>query len=409
MPEAIVALGAGKRIVGRLRFETDGRRQYSQFEYSDEWLAAGDRFALSPGLPLREGSHYSSGREDKRSALAGCFADSAPDSWGRALMTRALGGGLTEFDFLALSDDRTRQGALRFLNDDMEPLSGLVPPVPRFVELKRLRQLTQRFEQDPAGAAEEALELAGGAGSGGARPKANVEDEDGHLWIAKFTSALDTKPVERVEVATLKLAAKCGLRASEARLALRDSDSPIALVRRFDRRGDTRIPYMSARTALDWQGDEAGFYTDIADVIRRVSSEPAEDLFELWRRIVFTILVSNKDDHLKNHGFLYAGGNRWRLSPAFDINPSPSRHRVLETGIIRGGSFAASLDLAFDASGHFDLKPEAARHCAAEMAETIAKNWKRALSEEGLSREEIQGYREAFEHEEAEKALLRAE
>lgn len=137
MPEAIVALGEGKRIVGRLRFESDGRRQHSQFEYADEWLAASDHFALSPGLPLREGSHFSTGKEDKRSALSGCFADAAPDAWGRALMTKALGGGLSEFDYLVLSDDRTRQGALRFLGEDMESLSDLTPPIPRLVELER--------------------------------------------------------------------------------------------------------------------------------------------------------------------------------------------------------------------------------------------------------------------------------
>ena len=405
MPEAIVALGEGKRVVGRLRFESDGRRQHSQFEYADEWLAASDRFALSPGLPLREGSHYNSGKEDRRSALPGCFADAAPDSWGRALMTRALSGGLSEFDYLVLSDDRTRQGALRFLGDDMEPLSDLTPPIPRLVELERLRALAQRFERDPGGAVEEARDLAGVAGSlGGARPKANVEG-DGHLWIAKFTSAQDTRPVERVEVATLKLAAKCGLRAAEAKLELRDSDSPIALIRRFDRRGDTRIPYISARTALDWQGDEGGYYTDIADVIRQISSKPIDDLHELWRRIVFTILVSNSDDHLKNHGFIYAGGDRWRLSPAFDVNPSPSRHRVLETGIVRGGSFDASLDIALEVCPFFDLDPADARQQAFQMAETIANNWKRALRDEGASPDDLRIYADAFEHPETENVL----
>ncbi len=405
MPEAIVALGEGKRVVGRLRFESDGRRQHSQFEYADEWLAASDRFALSPGLPLREGSHYNSGKEDRRSALPGCFADAAPDSWGRALMTRALSGGLSEFDYLVLSDDRTRQGALRFLGDDMEPLSDLTPPIPRLVELERLRALAQRFERDPGGAVEEARDLAGVAGSlGGARPKANVEG-DGHLWIAKFTSAQDTRPVERVEVATLKLAAKCGLRAAEAKLELRDSDSPIALIRRFDRRGDTRIPYISARTALDWQGDEGGYYTDIADVIRQISSKPIDDLHELWRRIVFTILVSNSDDHLKNHGFIYAGGDRWRLSPAFDVNPSPSRHRVLETGIVQGGSFDASLDIALEVCPFFDLDPADARQQAFQMAETIANNWKRALRDEGASPDDLRIYADAFEHPETENVL----
>ena len=403
MPEAIVALGEGKRVVGRLRFESDGRRQHSQFEYADDWLVAPERFALSPGLPLREGSYFNTGKEDKRSALPGCFADAAPDSWGRALMTKALGGGLSEFDYLVLSDDRTRQGALRFLSEDMEPLSNLTPPIPRLVDLERLRGLAQRFERDPSGAEEEARDLAGIAGSlGGARPKANVEG-DGHLWIAKFTSAQDTKPVERAEVATLKLAAMCGLRVADAKLELRNSDSPIALIRRFDRRGETRIPYISARTALDWQGDEGGFYTDIADVIRQISSKPVDDLHELWRRIVFTILVSNKDDHLKNHGFIYAGGGRWRLSPAFDINPSPSRHRVLETGIVRGGSFDASIDIALDACEFFDLTTADAKPLAHKMAEIIAKNWRKALREEGASPDEVRVYIDSFEHIESER------
>ena len=255
MPEAIVALGERQRIVGRLRFDSDRRRQHSQFEYDETWLAAQDRFALAPGLPLRGGSHFSSAKDDKRSALPGCFGGAAPDAWGRALMTRALGGGLSEFDYLVLSDDRTRQGALRFLGEDREPLSDLSPPIPRLVELERLRRLAQRFEQDPSGAEEEARDLAGAAGSlGGARPKANVEGE-GHLWIAKFTSARDTKPVERAEVATLKLARLCGLRAADARLELRNSDSPIALIRRFDRRGDARIPYIGPhRTGLAQRG-----------------------------------------------------------------------------------------------------------------------------------------------------------
>lgn len=196
----------------------------------------------------------------------------------------------------------------------------------------------------------------------------------------------------------MKLAAMCGLRVAEAKLELRDSDSPIALIRRFDRRGETRIPYISARTALDWQGDEGGFYTDIADVIRQISSKPSDDLHELWRRIVFTILVSNKDDHLKNHGFIYAGGDRWRLSPAFDINPSPSRHRVLETGIVQGGSFDASLDIALDACGFFDMGLAEAKQEVLNMARTVASNWKQVLRKEGASSEELRVYSDAFEH-----------
>jgi len=406
MPEAIVAIGEAKRIVGRLRFESNGRRQHSQFEYDENWLYADDAFALSPGLPLRPGGHFvSGGRDDMRNALPGCFADAAPDSWGRALMTKAFGGGLTEFDYLTRSDDRTRQGALRFLGEDLEPLSDLAPPIPRLVDLERLRALSARFERDPGGADAEARDLAGVAGSlGGARPKANVEG-DGHFWIAKFTSELDTKPIERAEVATLKLAEACGLHVAHARLELSGSDHPIALIQRFDRRGAARIPYMSARTALQWESSEGGFYTDLVDVIRQISSDPLADLRELWRRIVFTILVSNSDDHLKNHGFVYAGQGMWRLSRAFDINPSPDRHRVLETGIMSGGSFEASLALALEARRFFEIEPDEAKVLAKEMAGITTNSWKQALRDQGASTAHLKIYEDAFEHQGAEAAL----
>jgi len=241
MPEAIVALGETKRIVGRLRFESEGRRQHSQFEYDENWLG-----------------------------------------W-----------------------------------EDMKPLSDLAPPIPRLVDLERLRALSAKFERDPGGADAEARDLAGIAGSlGGARPKANVEG-DGHFWIAKFTSERDTKPIERAEVATLKLAEACGLHVAHARLELAGSDHPIALIQRFDRRGNARIPYISARTALQWQRQEGAYYTDIADVIRQISGDPLSDLRELWRRMLFTILVSNSDDHLKNHGLLYAISRHLRLIPSY--------------------------------------------------------------------------------------------
>lgn len=406
MPEAIVALGETKRIAGRLRFESDGRRQHSQFEYDAAWLEWENAFALSPGLPLRAGGHFASGgRDDKRNALHGCFADAAPDSWGRALMTKALGGGLTEFDYLARSDDRTRQGALRFLGEDLEPLSDLAPPIPRLVDLERLRALSAKFERDPSGAGAEARDLAGVAGSlGGARPKANVEG-DGYSWIAKFTSQRDTKPIERAEVATLNLAEMCGLHVAHARLELAGSDHPIALIQRFDRRGDARIPFISARTALQWQKQEGAYYTDIADVIRQISADPIADLRELWRRMVFTILVSNSDDHLKNHGFVYAGNNRWRLSRAFDINPSPDRHRKLETGIMRGETFDASLALALDASALFDIETDEARTLAKDMAEITTSNWKQALRDQQTSSAQAKLYAAAFEHAASEQAL----
>ncbi len=405
MPEATVALGQAKRVVGRLHFESDGRRQHSHFEYDRAWLEAHDRFQLAPSLPLQAGGFFASGRDDRRNALHNSFQDAAPDSWGRALMTRALGGGLTEFDYLTQSDDRTRHGALRFLDDDLQPLSRLSPPVPRLVELEKLRTLAHQFERDPEGAEEAVLDLAGVAGSlGGARPKASV-DGRGYLWIAKFTSRDDRRAVERAEIATLKLAARCGLRVPEAHLELVHSDSPVALIQRFDRRGEVRIPYMSARAALDWEGSEGRYYTDIADVIRQISSQPRDDLHELWNRIIFTILVSNTDDHLKNHGFIYVGRNRWRLSPAFDINPAPTRQRILQTGILEGEPFDASLTLALDAARFFGIEQEDAKKMVFQMATVVNEAWRKSLRSQGASAGEINSFAAAFQHDAMEQAL----
>ncbi|WP_166461845.1 type II toxin-antitoxin system HipA family toxin [Paracoccus alkanivorans] len=176
------------------------------------------------------------------------------------------------------------------------------------------------------------------------------------------------------------------------------SNQPISILSRFEDRETVFAAHKL--TVCAW-----GYYTDIADVIRQISNKPVDDLHELWRRIVFTILVSNSDDHLKNHGFIYAGGDRWRLSPAFDINPSPSRHRVLETGIIQGGSFDASLDIALEACEFFELTPVDARQQAFQMAETIVSNWKQALRDEGASSDDLRTYADAFEHTESQKAL----
>ena len=221
---------------------------------------------------------------------------------------------------------------------------------------------------------------------------------DGALWIAKFTSEQDTRPVERVEVATLQLAQRCGLRVSEARLELAQSERPVALIKRFDRRRSQRIPFISGpRTALDWTGDTPGSYSDIADVIRQISSRPSDDLRELWRRIVFTILITNTDDHLKNHGFIYAGGDRWRLSPAFDINPSPQRQRRLETAILRDGSFDASIELALDGARVFDIGEDEARPLASELAVTIKDHWVRLFQGNGVSVHDLESYRAAFD------------
>lgn len=308
---AQVGLGESLVPVGQLRFTRAGPRQFSAFSYDTAWLDNPRAFAVQPDFPVQAGTFHTSGQPgNTRDALPGAFADAAPESWGRRLLERAYGNGLSEFEYLTLSDDTCRQGALRFLDDAGRIIRGGAPDsVPRLADLQAITAIARAYEQGKDISAEDLQALAGAGGSGGARPKANVQDGD-TLWLAKFTSVYDQQPIERVEVATLSLARECGIRTPEARLQLADTPFPVALIQRFDRRGTARIPYISARTALGKKGTELGFYTEIVDFMRVHSADAAVDFRELYLRLIFNILVSNKDDHLKNHGFLYVGAGR---------------------------------------------------------------------------------------------------
>ena len=404
-----VAIGAALYGVGELIFETDGRREMSVFKYSEEWLDKPGAFALAPSLPLSEQPFYSSGdRTNQRGALPGPFSDAAPDSWGRGIVRKALGRMPNELEFLLTANDRTRQGALRFLDDDSRPMSFANPPTPRFNNINDIAHCYRAIEANDPNAQAYANKMIGNAGSlGGARPKSDYDDE-GKLSIAKFTSDRDTMPVERMEVATLNLAASVGLRAAGARLILERSDRPVAVIERFDRIGDRRKHYVSARTLLDREGTEGAHYTDIADAMREHCGGAdlvVSELKELHDRILFTILVSNNDDHLKNHGFLYADDGAWVLSPAFDINPQPERHRHLETGISPLSGHEASIEAAVEAAPFFDISEDDARARAAAMAGQITEEWRSQCKKVGMTSADIRNYAPAFENEEMKLAL----
>ncbi|GIK76301.1 MAG: hypothetical protein BroJett021_52890 [Chloroflexota bacterium] len=403
---ARVALGESLTPIGQLRFTRAGPRQFSTFSYDPAWQEDPRGFAIQPDLALEGGPYHASGAGgDMRDALAGVFMDAAPESWGRRLLERAYGAGLSEFDYLTLSDDHSRQGALRFLDADGKIIRGPSPEsVPRLIDLEALTAIARAYEQGRDISIEDLRALAGAGGSGGARPKANVQDGD-VLWLAKFTSVLDQQPVERVEVATLTLARACGIRAPDTRLELAATSFPVALIRRFDRRAGARIPYISARTALGKSASELGAYTEIVDFMRTFASDPEENFRELYRRLIFTILVSNKDDHLKNHGFLYVGDGRWRLSPMFDVNPAPDRNPHLETAIMEGGPHDRSIKLAFEACGFFEIAEEEAREIIRQIATLIRAEWRGALQRVGVSGSLAREYEPAFAHDELEAAL----
>lgn len=408
MPDfnAHVALGESLTPVGQLRFTRAGPRQFSTFAYDPAWIENPRAFAVQPTFPLEAGPFHTSGQSGNvRDALAGAFADAAPDSWGRRLIERAYGNGLSEFEYLTLSDDTCRQGALRFLDDVGQIIrGGTADAVPRLIDLQAITAIARAYEQGKDISAAEMQALAGAGGSGGARPKANVRDGDS-LWLAKFTSVHDQQPIERVEVATLRVARACGIRTPDVRLELADTPFPVALIQRFDRRGAARIPYISARTGLGKTGTELGSYTEIIDFMRANAADPQADFRELFLRLIFTILVSNKDDHLKNHGFLYVGAGRWRLSPVFDVNPAPDRNPHLETAILEGGAHDRSIRLALEACEFFEIAEAEARRMIRETAQRIAVEWREALREVGVCGTLAREYEAAFVNDQTEIAF----
>lgn len=403
---AQVAIGAGLTHVGQLRFTQTGPRQHSTFAYDADWTESPRGFSIQPDMPIGSGPFHHAGQpQAPREALAGAFSDAAPDSWGRRLLERTYGAGLSEFQYLTLADDTCRQGALRFLDADGEVIrGGAADAVPRLVDLAEITAIARAYEQGQDISAEAMKALAGAGGSGGARPKANVQ-EGAVLWLAKFTSVTDQAPVEQVEVATLRLARTCGIRTPEVRLELAETPFPVALVQRFDRRDDVRIPYISARTALGKTGGTLGSYTEIVDFIRAFGHDPINDFRELYRRLIFTILVSNKDDHLQNHGFLYAGAHRWALSPVFDVNPAPDRNPHLETAIMEGGPHDRSIMMALEACEFFEISEAEARATISTIAQTIARDWREAFRRVGVTGDRAKQFEPAFQHDQSEVAL----
>jgi serine/threonine-protein kinase HipA len=230
-----------------------------------------------------------------------------------------------------------RVGSLRFSDENgvlqraVEPGQRSVPPL---VELKDLVAASHAVERNTETAADLRYLLGKGTSVGGLRPKASVLDDDGALCIGKFPSVKDDRPIEKGEVLALRLAALAGIDAAQARVVDADGES-VALVRRFDRTREGRLLYVSARTLMGVDDDQEHTYTEIAETIRMRGNEVAKDLAQLWRRIVYSVLITNVDDHLNNHGFLHVSRGKWRLSPAFDLNPFPDKDRALKTWIER--------------------------------------------------------------------------
>ncbi|HKY70067.1 MAG TPA: HipA domain-containing protein, partial [Gammaproteobacteria bacterium] len=366
-----------------------------------------EKFALDPALKLTEGAFHTK----QGMSIFGAIGDSAPDRWGRILMRRAetvraksKNSALTtlfEIDYLLGVNDEVRQGALRFSMSPHETVF-LAPKkkasIPPLVELPKLLSATERFIENDESAADLKLLLGPGSSLGGARPKASVRDKDGSLAIAKFPRKDDEFNLVVWEALALTLAKKAGITVPSWRLET-ILEKPVLIIKRFDRDNGQRIPFLSAMSMLGAADNEQHSYLEMAYALVQNGAAPDEDMTQLWRRIIFTVMISNTDDHLRNHGFIYQRYKGWRLCPAYDLNPTPIeiRPRILTTAIDFYDT-TASLETAMSVAKEFRLQKEQALSLIKEVGSAV-KQWRQVASELGLSKRECDQMSSAFQYE----------
>jgi serine/threonine-protein kinase HipA len=379
----------------------------ASFEYDHEWLASRQAFMLDPRLELWNGEQH----PPANSPAFGIFMDSAPDRWGRVLMERREAAtaeregrhirALQETDFLLGVHDLTRVGALRFRREGGAFLDNSVNAAPPVTSLGELAYISKRVEEPGVEKLPEyerwlSMLMAPGSSLGGARPKANFTGEDGRLWIAKFPARDDRYDVGAWEYLAQQLAARAGVWVPEARLERLASDYSTFCVTRFDRTGDSRRMFASAMTLLEYQdGEQGGGYLDMAEFISDQGAQDHVDgdLAQLFRRVVFNVLIGNRDDHLRNHGFIRESSG-WRLSPAYDMNPSPSKAEHAIT--LNGKTAQPSLKAVIETAALYRLDDRSATTIAAEVKAAVA-TWRDEAVRLGMSRPEVQRMEPVFQ------------
>ena len=384
------------RLVGRL--DAAERSASVSFEYAAEWLQRDDAFAIDPtSLPLQRGVQHGK-------SLFGAIQDCGPDRWGRVLIERAVRKKVLaqkpyrDIDYVLALDDAARIGALRFrLNAEspfLAPTSGKLPPL---VKLAALLRATDAIHGETETAQDLRFLLGAGSPLGGARPKAAVSLPDERLAIAKFPKPDDTRDIGAGEILALTLAAQAGIRVAEHQRVAVGRQS-VAVITRFDRAGNQRIPFISAASLLGLPQGEAGAYTMLADGIRQFGDDVPGDLRELWRRLVFSLLASNYDDHLRNHGFLMFHPGRWSLSPAYDLNPVPEVDRVhMGKTAITEEQEEPTIAVMLAAAERFGLKPADSKRILREVF-TAVSGWRMTGRKLRLSAGVLDAYASAFEH-----------
>jgi serine/threonine-protein kinase HipA len=379
------------------------------FEYSDEWLKSKYAQVIDPDLELFSGPHYL----DNSKNNFGIFLDSSPDRWGRVLMKRReailarnenrRAKTLMESDYLLGVYDENRVGGLRFKENESGPFlnqdsSLAAPPI---TSLNELQTASLRLEENEDVADEEHIKwlnmlMAPGSSLGGARPKASIKDNNGDLWIAKFPSASDNKDVGGWEMVVHILAAKCGLNVAEAKVEKFTNQNHTFLIKRFDRNKTRRIHFASAMTILGYTDNRdahaGASYLELVEFLSKNGARVNEDLEELWKRIVFSISVSNTDDHLRNHGFILTEKG-WILSPAYDINPNE-----MGTGLtlnISDSDNSLEYDLVLEVAEYFRLKKDKTEKIIIDIKSKVGE-WKMIANKFDIPKSEMLIMEKAF-------------
>ena len=381
-----------------------GDRGSVRFAYEPSWLKHAHAFPLDPELDLTSGEYFPGGSN------FGVFMDSCPDRWGQILMKRreaveAREEGRTPrtlgaWEFLLGVQDCTRMGALRFSRPDggafLADEARSAPPVARIAELQAVAWELTRKKQDDLDKIREWLKVlvAPGSSLGGARPKANLVDEDGSLWIAKFPSSDDDYDVAVWEKLLQDLAGRCGITVPKSRLVQIGGGYHTFLVQRFDRSGGRRRFFASAMTMLGHQDTEDASYLELAEFIATYG-EPERisgDLRELFTRVAFNVATANRDDHLRNHGFL-RGPAGWRLAPAFDMNPARAAHP--HSLSLDGRTSGQDALTAFATHRLYALSERDARTILAEVVVAVAR-WRAEAEAAGIGSAECDIVASAF-------------
>lgn len=393
----------GSALVGHLERSNHRGREAIDFEYAGDWIAG--RTAIAP-FDLDHQLILGPGRQYARAGaarLSPAFQDASPDRWGCMLIERrerirARQRGevpcrLTDWDYLAGVSDETRMGALRLFSPDTQQfVDGDRLQAPPMTDLRELEAITAKVERDDGDDTPERIEwllhlAAPGSALGGARPKACLRDVDQSLWLAKFPSNDDRHDIGLWEYITYQLARRAGVDMPEARIMRLSERGHTYLVRRFDRQGNARRAYASALTLTDLDNSDGASYLDIVQVIENhgVANHIGADLEQMCRRVLFTILMGNRDDHLRNHGFLREG-NGWRLSPAFDINPNPGKDvHVLAIDDVEP---TPDSSLWRNTAEFYRVNKQALNRMETEVRQAVAP-WQEVARAQGASRGEI--------------------